>query len=110
MIHSLITKTGIVWAIGVLFALFVAGVVLVECNALGLGGWTFSQRVLELDRDHPSWVRPPIAILLTFLCILPGHLLQIPRVHRDGDSLVFMGILTVLVVAALWSGSNLWRQ
>jgi hypothetical protein len=52
MIRSLISKTGIVWAFGIGFALFAGW--LTFADVLGLQGWTWSRRFLELSRSHPG--------------------------------------------------------
>ena len=105
---DLISKTGILWAILGLFTLFCAAVTWVEI--MGLRGWTFSQRFLELSRSHPGWLLPLWWAFVCFIGLLCGHLTQTPRLYRDWASILYLIAQIVIFAAFAVAGSWIWPQ
>ena len=107
--HWVASKVGIYATFGLIALLMAAAFTAADVDGLRLGT-TFSQRTLGLVIRHPWWVLPPIACVLFFVCVLVGHLTEIPHINNSGFYIAWLFAFELLALAGLCFGSWIWFQ
>jgi hypothetical protein len=106
----LATRTGIMWSLFVPLGWLAAWIVFIEFNALGLGGWTISHRLLDQINQHKWWPWAVMWAVFGFLAVLPGHFTQCPRVNHEPWMVLLFVLMGLSLGVVLACGSWIWPQ